>query len=267
PIDSYLWKALLAAVFLGPLCGLLGVFVTARRMSFFSDTVSHAALAGVALGYLFGFSQPTLPLVAFSLLVGLLLMWLKDRTNLGTDTLMAVLLSGTVALGIVIFFRLKNMKGELDRLLLGDILGIDSLDVAVAGILAVVVSIGIFWKLTSLTLITAHEDMAHVSGVPVRLANYLFVATLALTVSLSIRLVGIVLVTSLLVIPAAASRNISRSLRQQILTSIVIGLGSGVGGTLLSVPLDVPSGPTIVLTAITVFILTVGVRLVRKNNI
>src|SRR5436190_13782490 len=105
-IEAFMVRALLAALALGPLCGLLGVFVTARRMSFFSDTISHAALAGIALGFWWGFQEPTLPMILFSLLVAAAIMWLKENTELLTDTIMALLLSGSVALGIVILSML-----------------------------------------------------------------------------------------------------------------------------------------------------------------
>src|SRR5947207_11045778 len=100
--EPFMQRAFLAALFLAPLCALLGVFVIARRMAFFSDTVSHSALAGVALGFWLGFAEPTVPMVGFSLLVAALMMWLKERTEVLSDTIMALLLSGPVALGGII---------------------------------------------------------------------------------------------------------------------------------------------------------------------
>jgi len=259
-------RALTAALLLGPVCALLGVFVTARRMAFFSDTISHAALAGIALGFLWGFSDPTFPLILFSLLVAGALIWLKENTELLTDTIMALLLSGSVALGILMMSRLKNYRGELHRYLFGDILAITSQDLLLSTGLFLLIFIGLFFVLNRLTLLTAHEDLAHISGVNVRLLNYGFVVVLTLAVALSIRLLGILLVTSLMVIPSASARNVSRSLRQQILLSLLFGCLASCGGTLVAYPLELASGPAIVMTSILIFILTLVVGKLFLNR-
>ena len=106
-------RALLAALFLGPLCALLGVFVTARRMAFFSDTISHGALTGVALGFWLGMPDPTVPLIVFSLLIAGAVVWLRERTELVTDTIMALLLSGSVAIGMIILSLLHRRPGDI----------------------------------------------------------------------------------------------------------------------------------------------------------
>jgi ABC-type Mn2+/Zn2+ transport system permease subunit len=266
--DPFMQRALLAALCLGPLCALLGVFVVARRMAFFSDTVSHSALAGVALGFWWGFVNPTLPMVGFSLLVAGAMIWLKERTELLTDTIMALLLSGSVALGVLLLSLLRspNVQGELNRYLFGDIVAISWQDVWIGGALLGVVGVGFFLQLSPMTLLAAHEDMAHVCGIPVKRLNYLFVFVLTLAVAMSIRLLGIILVTSLIVIPPASARNLSRNLRQHIVLSVVFGLLSGVGGTLLSYQFDVPCGSTIVLTSIGFFLLTLALGRFRAER-
>src|SRR6266852_9993140 len=193
--EPFMIRALLATLFLAPLCALLGVFVTARRMAFFSDTVSHAALAGVALGFWFGLANPTVPLLAVSLLVAAAIFWLKENTELLTDTIMALLLAGSVAVGIIILSLLKSRPADIQGYLFGDILAIGWPDVWLAAGLLVVLSGLVFARLTELSLITVQEDMAHVCGVPVRRLNYLFVIVLTVTVAITIRLLGIILVT------------------------------------------------------------------------
>ncbi len=254
--EPWMQRALLVALFLAPLCALLGVFVTARRMSFFSDTVSHAGLAGVAVGSWLGLVDPTVPLIAVSVAVAAAVFWLKEKTELLTDTIMALLLSGSVAFGIIVFSLLQSRPGDIQGFLFGDILAVGPREVGEAALLFVVVGVGVFVHLSELSLITAQEEMAYVCGVPVRRLNYLFVLVLTLTVALTIRLLGIVLVTSLLVIPPAAARNLSRSLRQQILFSLLFGLLGGIGGAMLAYQLNVPCGPTIVLTCIGFFFLS-----------
>lgn len=263
--NLYLVRALAAAFCLAPLCSLLGVFVTARRMSFFSDTIAHSALAGVALGFWLGFSEPTVPMVIFSLGVALAILWLKETTALLTDTIMALLLSGSVALGLLIRSQMKGFRAQFDAYLFGDIQAVSDEELIGAAILTVLIGCCVFWKLNALTLLSTQEDLAHVSGVPVPMLNYFFVGVLTVSVAVSIRLLGVMLVTSLIIIPAAAARNIARSLRQQILLAIGAGLASGLGGVMLTDRYDLPAGPTIVLTAIGVFVLTLIVSRMRAS--
>jgi zinc transport system permease protein len=251
--EAFMQRAMAAALLLGPMCAVLGVFVTARRMAFFSDTVAHGALTGVALGIWMGMTDPTLPMVFFSIAIAAGILYLKEKTELLTDTIMALLLSGSVALGILILSLIKGSRGEIHGYLFGDILAIDNSDVWLAAALFGVILFGLFAGLSPIALITANEDLAHVSGIPVRTLNYLFVLVLTITVAVTIRLLGIILVTSLLVVPSATARNLSANLRQQLIWSILVGLASAAGGTILSYRLDVPAGPTIVLSSIAIF--------------
>jgi ABC-type Mn2+/Zn2+ transport system permease subunit len=139
-------------------------------------------------------------------------------------------------------------------------------DVWLGAALLGLVGVGLFLQLSSLTLLAAQEDMAHVCGVRVKRLNYLFVLVLTLAVAMSIRLLGIILVTSLIVIPPAAARSLSRNLRQHILLSVAIGLMGGVGGTLLSYQLDVPCGSTIVLTCIGIFLISLAIGRLRPER-
>ena len=256
--EVYMLRALAVAALLAPTCALLGVFVTARRMSFFSDTIAHGALAGVALGVWLGMTEVTVPMILFSLLVAAAILWIKENTELMTDTIMALLLSGSVAFGIIILRLLGGSLARIHGYLFGDILAVETRDLFFAGALFVVVFAGVFWKLSQLTLLSAHEEMAHVCGISVKALNYLFILGLTVTVAMSIRLLGIILVTALLVVPPAAARNVSRNLRQQIVNSLVIGLLSGVVGIMASFQFDVPCGPAIVLSAIALFVVTLA---------
>jgi len=271
--EAYMQRALVTALLLGPLCGLIGVFVTARRMAFFSDTISHAALAGIAVGFWLGFADPTLPMVAVSLGVAALMLWLKEKTDLLTDTIMALLLSGSVAFGIVVISLLKGFRGELHRYLFGDILSVGPQEVWLALAVSAVVAAAVAVRLNALTLLTASEDLAHVSGIPVRRLNYAFVLVLTVVVALSIRLLGIILVTSLLVIPPAAARNIPRHPPHPIVPPARRGarpasagaLGGG-GGVARSYRFDLPCGPSIVLTSVALFLATLAASRLRQAS-
>src|SRR5688572_4966365 len=265
--EAYMLRALIAAVLLAPTCGLLGVFVTARKMSFFSDTIAHGALAGVALGVWLGMTELTVPMILFSLLVAAALIWIKKNTELMTDTIMALLLSGSVAFGIIVFSLLRGSRAQIHTYLFGDILAIGPQDVLFAAGLALLVFGGIFWRLSDVTLLSAHEEMAYVCGVRVNLINYVFILLLTIAVALSIRLLGIILVTALIVVPPSVARNLSRNLRQQIVLSIAAGLAGGLAGIFASYHLDVPCGPTIVLSLIALFIGTLLLnKLFQKRN-
>ena len=266
-MELIIQRAFLAALILGPLAGLVGVFVTARRLAFFSDTIAHAALAGIALGFAFGFRDPTLPMLLFSLAVAATIFWLKERTELLSDTIMALLLSGSVALGMVIFSQLKGRRNELEQYLFGDILSVGWSDIGVAAGLAVAVGATLLVFFNRLVLLTVSEDLAHVAGVGVQRLNLIFILLLTSTVSLAIRLLGIILVTSLIVIPPSIARNLSVSLKQQLLFSILAGLVGGVGGFAISCAFNVPSGPTITLTLIALFIVSFGMSRVRARRI
>jgi ABC-type Mn2+/Zn2+ transport system permease subunit len=265
--EPFMIRALLAALFLAPLCALLGVFVTARRMAFFSDTISHAALAGVALGFWLGLANPMLPLIGVSLLVAASIYWLRENTELLTDTIMALLLAGSVAVGIIILTLVKSRPADIQGYLFGDILALGWSDVWLSGALFGVLGTLIFIQLNELSLITAQEEMAHVCGVRVRRLNYLFVIVLTLTVATSIRLLGIILVTSLLVIPPAAARCFSVNLRQQILLSLGFGWLGGLGGIAVSYHLDVPCGPAIVLVSILLFLASLPIARARRGRL
>lgn len=261
--EPYMQRALLTALLLGPLCGMLGVFVTARRMAFFSETVAHSALAGVALGLALGW-DPSWPMVGVSLVVALLILWLKQHTELLTDTIMALLMSGFMAAGVVGFSLLKGFRAELHRYLFGDILSVGPAEVWFALGIVIVVLGALFVGLSPLTLLTVQEDLAHVSGLSVRRLNFAFVVGLTLVVAISIRLLGIVLVTSLLVIPPATARNLASTLRQEIVLSLLVGFLGGGGGVILSYQFDLPCGPTIVLTCIALFLVSLGIHQVRR---
>ena len=262
--EPFMQRALLMALALGPACGLLGVFVTARRMSFFSDTIAHSALTGVAAGFLAGFDDPTLPVLVFCATVAVSMLWLRERTRLLNDTIMAVLLSVSVAMGVILLSLQRNRWAELDKYLLGDVLSVGWADVGWAVGAAIVVASAVVAWLNPLALLSAHEDLAHVSGARVRLLNYGFVILLTFAVSLSIRALGILLVTSMVVLPPATARMLVHSLRAHVVLTVAVGLAGAVGGVLLSYPLNLPTGPTVTMTFGALFAMSLAVARIRS---
>ena len=205
-------------------------------------------------------------MLAVSIGVASLLLWLRQRTELLTDTILALLLSTSVALGVVIFSQLKGYRGEMERYLFGDILSVSPMDLLTASIISVGVTVLILVWFNALTLITTHEDLAHVTGIPVRWINLGFTLALTLVVTLAIRLVGIILVTSLLVVPAATARNIACNLRQQTVIAWLLGLGSALGGVVASYSFNLPCGPTIVLVCAALFVASLALQKVVRPS-
>lgn len=259
----FMQRALVAGLAIGFLCAVIGVFVTLRSMSFFSDAIAHAALAGIALGVLLGM-DPVLAAVIFCVVVALGITYLTVRTELTSDTVIGVFFSGSMALGVLVIGFQKGYQTDLLSYLFGDILSVSDLDVVLALALTTLVVGLIFWRSTLLIKVALNRDLAQVEGVNAVAWDYLFMVLLALTVSVSLRIVGIVLVSALIIVPAAAARNLARDFRGLMGMAAAIGLVSAVVGLVASFYTDTPSGPTIVLMAIVIFVASFLGRLRRR---
>jgi ABC-type Mn2+/Zn2+ transport systems, permease components len=249
----FMQRALLAGLAVGFLCAVVGVYVTLRSMSFFSDAISHSALAGIALGVLIGVA-PVPAAVVFCVVVALGITFLTFRSDLTSDTVIGVFFSGSMALGVLLIGLQSGYQTDLLSYLFGDILSVSDLDVVLAVALAAVVSTIIFWRSTVLIKIAFNRDLARVEGVRVVAWDYLFLTLLALTVAVSLKVVGIILVSALIIVPAAAARNIARDFRTLVGLAVGVGVISAVAGLVLSYYLNTASGPTVVMVAVVFFI-------------
>lgn len=259
----FMQRALLAGLTIGFLCAVVGVFVTLRSMSFFSDAISHAALAGIALGVLVGMN-PVTAAVIFCVVVAAGITYLTFRTELTSDTVIGVFFSGSMALGVLVIGFQRGYQTDLLSYLFGDILSVSVLDVGLALALTLVVVGLIFRRSTLLIKVAFNRDLSRVEGVNAVAWDYLFMTLLALTVAVSLKIVGIVLVSALVIVPAAAARNLARDFRGLMVLAAGIGLVSAAAGLVASYYLNTPSGPTIVLVAIVFFIASFFGRL-RRN--
>lgn len=248
----FMQRALAAGLLMGVLCPLLGVFVVIRRMSFFGDAIAHSAFTGIALGLLLGV-DPSLGAVGFAIVIALGMGYLQARSKIPSDTIIGVFFAGAAALGILLIGLLQGYRTDLFAYLFGDILTIGWRDLAIAAGLLLGVGIVLSALRRPLLQVALNRDMAAVQGVPVAAMEYALMVLLAITVAVSIKLVGIILVTALLIIPAAAARNVSRSMRQMFAFSVAFGMFSVVLGLIGSYSLNTASGPTIVLASILVF--------------
>jgi len=253
---EFIQRALVAGILMGATLPLLGVFVVLRRSAFFGDAVAHFAFAGIALGFLLAIN-PIVAAVAVSVILALGMGYLQNRApSQALDTIIGIFFSGAAALGIFIIGLLKGYRVDLFQFLFGDIIAISIEDVIVAAIITVFILVILKQTWKQLFRITFNREIAQVSGVKVKLYDYLFLGLLAIVTAVSIKIVGIILVPALLVIPAAAAKNISRNFKQMIFYSALLGIVSVVGGLIGSFYLNTASGATIVLLSILFFVAT-----------
>jgi ABC-type Mn2+/Zn2+ transport system permease subunit len=255
---DFMRRALLAAILMGPICGLLGVFITLRGMAFFSDAIAHSALTGVALGLFFeqmlepwvnGVEAPWLQglfLLVYCLSIALIMAFLFERSHLRADTIIAFCFTGSVAFGVLIISKLQRYQ-FLEGALFGDINANSWDSLGLLALLTIGCFIFIFWNLRVLTLATLQEELAKSDGIATRRLNYSLVMVVAAMVALSIKLLGALLVSALIVIPAAAAKVVAPNFRVMLLASMVFGLIASFGGVIVSYQLDTITGPTIVL--------------------
>ncbi|HEY9071157.1 MAG TPA: metal ABC transporter permease [Candidatus Ozemobacteraceae bacterium] len=260
----FMQRAVLQIALLTPLCALCGSLVVQFRMAFFSDAVSHSAFTGVALGLLIGI-DPWLAVIFFGLFTGILAVQLRRHGDLAMDTSLGVLFSTAVALGLAIISMKKGLARTLPGFLYGDILAITDREIILTALLLVGTLLFLLRFFNQLVYTSLHEHLAHISGVRTSALEMAFAALLSLVVAFSIRAVGILLVTALLVIPAAAARNIAGNLRQQVWYSVAIALISGFTGLALSLAWDAATGAAMILSSATLFLASLLFRSLRRS--
>lgn len=261
PGSMYFMKnALLAVLVISPLFGVLSTMVVHSRMSFFSDALGHSAFTGMAIGALCGFSEPTWAAVLFSLVFALLFNFVRRRTRLASDTVIGVFSSTAVALGIFISTLGSRSFTKFNSLLIGDILSVEPGKI---GLLALILLLVLaLWGLSfnHLMLSAVHPALADSRGVRVFWQEALFSAAIAVVVTVSMTWVGLLVINSLLVLPAAAARNISRNMFQYHLCSLLFAVGAGIAGLMTSYYIGSSAGASITLYLAGIFLVTFLLR-------
>ena len=264
PLEMLRWdfmkNALLALLLMAPLFGLLSTMIVTGRMSFFSDALGHSAFTGIALGCICGMTMPLYAAVIFSVLFALLFSFVRSRSNQAADTLIGVFSSSAVALGIFVATLGGGSFTKYNKYLIGDILSVTPAEIGLLA--AVLLVVLVFWVLSvnRLTLTAIHPQLASSRGIPVGLSQTRFIVTIAVVVTLSISSVGLLILNSLLVLPAAASRNIARNLKQYHLFSVLFALLAGIGGLTVSYFWGCSAGAAISLILAFVFAVTFCLR-------
>ena len=262
-MPEFLLNALLAGLALALVAGPLGSFVVWRRMAYFGDTLSHAALLGVALGFLLDLS-PTLAVTAGCLLLAVLLVTLQQRQPLASDTLLGILAPTTLSLGLVVLSFMHEVRIDLMGYLFGDLLAVSRSDLAwiLGGSALVLALLLVLWR--RLLAITVHEELARVEGLPVASLRLALMLLIAVVIAVAMKIVGVLLITSLLIIPAAAAQRHARTPEQMAVGASLLGMLAVCGGLALSWYQDTPAGPSIVVCAAVLFLL--GFALPRRGR-
>lgn len=260
----FMQRALITAILVGIICAVVGVYIVLKKMAFIGAGISHSAFGGVALGFLLGFN-PIVVAIPFSLATALVIGWISRRGKISEDTAIGILFASTMALGVLFIGLGRGYNVDLFGYLFGSILAVSNFDLwLILGMSFLIIGIIlIFFK--ELLFISFDEELARVSGLPVTGLYYLLLSLIAITIILSIKIVGIILVSALLVIPAAAAYQITKRFRTMMLVSVILGIVSGVSGLFLSYYLDLASGATIVLVATVIFFICLAFSWKRRR--
>ncbi|MDH5189590.1 MAG: metal ABC transporter permease [Rhodospirillaceae bacterium] len=253
-MDDFVVRALLAGIAVALAAAPLGAFIVWRKMAYFGGAISHTALLGVALGFLLGIN-PLIGVGVVCVIAALMLLGYSGH-RLSNDTLLGIIAHGALAIGLIVASSVSDIRVDLMAFLFGDILSVSADDVYLtwAGTIVVVASLWFIYK--PLLSITVHRELAMVEGVNIRLTEAVFVLLLAVAVALSIKVVGVLLVASMLIIPAAAARAFSATPERMIVFAAIAGIVAVCLGILASLKLDWPAGPAIVAAATLLYIIS-----------
>ena len=256
---TFMKNAFIAIIIITPLFGLLSTMVVSNKMSFFADSLGHGAFTGIAVGILLGGIDPMWGATLFSICFAIAITIIKNKGTSSTDTIIGVFSSTSIALGLVLM-SFSSSLSKFSSYLVGDLLSISQNQIIL--LIFVFIAIIVLWSLifNKLLVTSLNTSLANIRGMNTLLIEIIFTCTIAVIVTITIRWVGLLIINSLLVLPAAASRNISRNIRQYHLFSILIAIFSGIVGLIISYYLNTVTGATIVLVASVIFFITLFIR-------
>ena len=261
----FMQRALLGGVLTGLTGGLMGSLTVVRQLSFFSDALGHSALLGISLGILLRV-DPGWILLPFAVVFALVVTYCLERTGLWTDALLNIIYSSSLAVGIIVLSFREGYQNSLHQLLFGDILAMKGVALMLSGLLLIGCVLFLGLTVRSQLLLTLSEPLARARGVSVSAQRTAFIVLLALVVGVSIKAIGVLLISAFVVIPACTARALSRTFNHYILTSASIGGLSAALGIVVSAVFDLPSGPSIVTVQFAIFMLTLLMPKVRTAS-
>lgn len=254
-MEEFLQRALLGGLGLALIAGPLGVFIVWRRMAYFGDTLAHSALLGVGLGFWLSIN-PILTVMIVCAILAILLVTLQSNQKLASDTILGILAHSTLSLGIIVVAFLQGLRVDLFGYLFGDILSVSWQEVLYIYLIAAVVLVVIIKLWRGLLLSTLNPDLAIVAGLSPQKLQFVLMILLALVIAIAMKIIGVLLITSLLIIPAATARSFAKSPEQMAVLAGIIGMSAVSLGLGASFYFDLPTGPAIVVSAALLFLLS-----------
>ena len=264
-LDDFFMRSIIGGVGVATVVGPLGCFVVWRRLAYFGDTLSHSALLGVALALLLQINI-TLSVFITSVFVAFALLFLQKGQKLSSDTLLGLLAHSTIALGLIALSFMTWVRVDLMGFLFGDILSITKREILInwVGGLLVLICLILVWK--KLFAATVSPEIAEAEGLNPQRSNFFFMIMLALVIAISMKIVGVMLLTALLIIPAASARHFSTSPEQMAIIAILFGVSSVLFGLFSSLEFDIPAGPSIIVASLILFLFTISKNSILKDT-
>ena len=256
---TFMKNAFLAILLVSPIFAIIGTMIVNKKMAFFSDALGHSALTGIAIGMLLGITNINISMIIFAVIFALLLNFIKSKTTYGADTIISVFSSIAIALGLAILAQSGSFN-KYSSYLVGDILSISESEILYLFVAFILTFIFWFYLFNKINAVSLNSTLAKSKGINVKAMENIFAILIAVMVMISIRWVGILLINSLIILPAASSRNISMNMRSYHLFSIIFALFSGISGLIISYYTNIPTGPMIVIISGIIYFITFGIK-------
>ena len=256
---TFIKNAFLAIILVSPVFAIIGTMIVNKKMAFFSDALGHSALTGIAIGMLLGMTNINISMIIFAIIFAILLNFIKNKTTYGADTIISVFSSIAIALGLAILAQSGNFN-KYSNYLVGDILSISETEIIYLFIAFILTFVFWYYLFNKINAVSLNTTLAKSKGINVKLMENIFAVLIAIMVMISIRWVGILLINSLIILPAASSRNISLNMRSYHLIAILIALFSGICGLVISYYTNIPTGPMIVIISGIIYFITFGLK-------
>ena len=256
---TFMKNAFLAILLVSPIFAIIGTMIVNKKMAFFSDALGHSALTGIAIGMLLGMTNINISMIIFAVIFALLLNFIKSKTTYGADTIISVFSSIAIALGLAILAQSGSFN-KYSSYLVGDILSISEPEILYLFVAFILTFIFWFYLFNKINAVSLNATLAKSKGINVKAMENIFAILIAVMVMISIRWVGILLINSLIILPAASSRNISMNMRSYHLFSIIFALFPGISGLIISYYTNIPTGPMIVIISGIIYFITFGIK-------
>ena len=261
---TFMKNSIIAILLVCPIFALLGTMIVNKKMAFFSDALGHSALAGIAVGTILGITNMNIAMIIFAVVFAILLNWVKNKTTYGVDTIISVFSSIAIAIGLAILAKSGDFN-KYSSYLVGDILSINTTEILYLFIAFILVLVFWFMMFNKLNAVSINKELAKSKGINVKIVDNIFAVCVAIMVMLSIRWIGILLINSIMILPAASSRNISNNMRSYHLYSVLFALFAGIVGIIVSYYTNIPTGPMIVILSGLIYFSTFAYKKLKSS--